>query len=304
MIFMSILINKETKVLIQGITGRSGQVALKTMKDYGTKVLAGVTPGKGGQNVEGVPVYNSVHEALKNFPEINCSAIYVPPAAAREAVIEAVSNGIKLVNVITEGVAIQDTVQMLRYAKLYGARIIGPSSIGILTPKQCKIGVLGGSAADTDKIYFPGSIGVISKSGGMTNETAWVVRSAGLGQSTVVGIGGDVILGTDFVDLLKMFEADKETKGVVIFGEPGGTYEDKIAEAVRKKEFTKPIAAFIAGVFAERLPHGTQFGHAGALIENGRGLPVQEIKILKEAGVLIAETHDKLGEVIKDAIEN
>ena len=299
---MSILVNKDTRVLIQGITGRTGQVALRTMLEYGTKVVAGVTPGKGGQTTEGVPVYNSVHEALKNHPEINCTAVYVPPAAAKEAVIEAVSNGIKLVNLITEGVAIQDIVQMIRYAQLYGARIIGPSSIGIVSPKQCKIGVLGGIKEDTDKIYTPGPIGVISKSGGMTNETAWVVRSAGLGQSTVIGTGGDVILGTDFVDLLRMFEKDSETKGVVIFGEPGGTYEDKIAEAIRNKEFTKPIAAFIAGVFAEKLPHGTQFGHAGALIENGRGSPTSKIKALREAGVLIAETHDKLGELIKGAI--
>ncbi len=299
---MSILVDKNTSVLIQGITGRTGQVALRTMLEYGTKVVAGVTPGKGGQVIEGIPVYNSVHEALKTHPEINCTAVYVPPAAAKEAVIEAVSNGIKLVNLITEGVAIQDTVQMIRYAQLYGARIVGPASIGILTPKQCKIGVLGGTREDTDKIYTQGSIGVISKSGGMTNETAWVVRSAGLGQSTVIGIGGDVILGTDFVDLLRMFEKDSETKGVVVFGETGGTYEDKIAEAVKKKEFTKPIAAYIAGVFAEKLPHGTQFGHAGALIENGRGSPTQKIKALREAGVLIAETHDKLGELIKGAI--
>jgi len=299
---MGILVDKNTRVLIQGMTGRSGQVALKTMLEYGTKVVAGVTPGKGGQSVENIPVYNSVHEALKKHPEINCTAVYVPPAAAKEAVIEAVLNGIKLVNVITEGVAIQDTVQMVNYAAANGARIIGPSSIGVLTPKECKIGVLGGVKEATDKIYTPGSIGVISKSGGMTNETAWVVRSAGLGQSTVIGIGGDVILGTDFVDLLRMFEKDPQTKGVVVFGEPGGTYEDKIAESIRKKEFTKPIAAFIAGQFAEKLPHGMQFGHAGALIENGRGVPSVKIKLLRDAGVLIAETHDKLGEIIKEAI--
>ena len=299
---MAILLDKNTTVIIQGITGRTGQVAARLMREYGTRVVAGVTPGKGGQEVEGLPVFNSVYEAKKKFPEINCSAVYVPPFATKDAVIEAVSNGIKLINVITEGVAISDTTQMLRYAKLHGARVVGPDSIGIICPQLCRIGVLGGIKEDADKIYKKGSVGIISRSGGMTNETAWVVRQAGLGQSTVVGIGGDYILGTDYEDLLLMFEQDAETKGVVIFGEPGGTYEDKIAELVKQKKFTKPIAAFIAGKFADALPHGMNFGHAGALIENGRGSPAQKIKTLREAGVLIAETHDKLGDLIKGAI--
>lgn len=300
---MAILIDENTKVMIQGITGKEGTRALQMMKEYGTKVICGVTPGKGGQTVENVPVYNSIKEAIKNHPEVNASAVYVPPFACKQAVYEAIDAGIKLINIITEGVAILDTAQMLEYAKRKNARIVGPSSIGIISPGKSRIGVIGGLPEVVNKIYKPGEIGVISKSGGMSNETAWVVRQAGLGQSTVIGIGGDILLGSTFTDLLELFEKDKQTKGVVIFGELGGTYEDQIAEMIKAKRFTKPIACFIAGMFAEQMPQGMKFGHAGALIEGNRGLPSYKKKILKEAGVLIAERHDQLGEIIKDVIE-
>src|SRR3989338_4507853 len=240
---MSILLNEQTRVLVQGITGNTGRTATKLMLDYGTKVVAGVTPGKGGQEVEGVPVYNSVKEAIRNHPEINFSTIFVPPFAAKDSVIEAISNQIKMINILTEGIAISDTLQMLRYAQLNNCKIIGPSSIGIISSEVGRLGVIGGNDENLNKVYKKGNIGIISRSGGMTNETAWVVRQADLGQSTVIGIGGDLIIGTDYVDLLRMFEHDDQTKGVVIFGEPGGTYEEKIAEAVRKKEYTKPLAA-------------------------------------------------------------
>jgi len=297
-----ILSNKNARVLVQGITGTSGKTAAKLMLEYGTKVVAGVTPGKGGQEVEGVPVYNSVSEALKNHPEINVSTVYVPNFAAKDAVFEAISNGIKLINVITEGIAISDTVQMIRYAQLNNARIVGPSSIGIISPEEFRFGVVGGSKENVEKIYKKGSIGVISKSGGMTNESAWIVRQAGLGQSTVIGIGGDVILGTTFADLLLLFEKDDQTKGVVIFGEPGGNYENQIADLIKDKKFTKPIAAFIAGKFTENMPHGMKFGHAGVLLEGESTTPHYKIKVLREAGVLVADRHDQIGELIKSAI--
>ena len=297
-----ILADKNAAVLVQGITGTIGKVATKLMLEYGTRVVAGVTPGKGGQEIEGIPVYNSVQEALNHHPEINISTVSVPNFAAKDAVFEAISNGIKLINLITEGIAISDSAKMIRYANLNNARIIGPSSIGIISPGECRLGVIGGSKENVDKIYKKGTIGVISKSGGMTNESAWIVRQAGLGQSTVVGIGGDIILGTTFADLLLLFEKDKQTKGVVIFGEPGGNYENQIADLIKEKKFTKPVAAFIAGKFTEKMPSGMKFGHAGVLLEGQSTTPQYKIKLLKEAGVLIADRHDQIGELIKSVV--
>lgn len=300
---MAILIDENTVVLVQGITGKEGQRAAQVMLECGTKIVAGVTPGKGGQIVEGVPVYNTIKEALEKHPTVNCSAVYVPPFAAKDAVFEALDAGIKLINVITEGIAIMDTTKMVEYAKMRNARIIGPSSIGMISPGKCKIGVIGGDKEQTARVYEEGNIGIISKSGGISNETAWIVRQVGLGQSTVVGIGGDVVLGSTFTDLLELFEKDEQTQGVVVFGELGGTYEDQIAMMVKQKKFTKPIAAFIAGLFAEQFPQGMKFGHAGALIEGDRGLPSTKKKLLRDAGVLVAERHDQLGELIKSAIQ-
>ena len=296
---MSILIDENTKVLVQGITGGEGSRATQLMKQYGTKVVAGVTPGKGGQTVEGVPVYDTVSEALQKHHEINTSIVYVPPFAAKDAVFEAVGNGIKLVNCITEGIAIRDTAEMIKFAKDNGAILVGPSSIGIISPGKSKLGVIGGEQDQVEKIYSQGSIGVISKSGGMTNETAWVIRQSGLGQSTVAGIGGDVLIGSTFADLLRLFEKDSQTKGVVIFGELGGTYEDEVAELIKSGGYTKPLAAFIAGKFAEKMPQGMSFGHAGALIEGKRGLPQNKIAKLKAAGAVVVENHDELGEAMK-----
>lgn len=299
---MAILIDEKTRVLVQGITGNEGSRAAKLMKEYGTKVIAGVTPGKGGQLVEGVPVYDSVREVMDNHPEINASIVYVPPFAAGDAVFEAITNGISLVNCITEGVPVRDAAEMVACARKNNAVLIGPSSVGILSPDKCRLGVIGGLKEMIGEIYKEGEIGVISKSGGMTNETSWVVRQAGLGQSTVISIGGDIIIGCAFADLLRMFEDDKETKGVVIFGELGGTYEEQAAEFVRSGGFTKPLAAFIAGHFAEQMPEGMSFGHAGALIQGERGRPRHKMKVLREAGAIVVENHDELGEAIKDAI--
>lgn len=299
---MSILIDEKTRVLVQGITGNEGSRAASLMQEYGTKVLAGVTPGKGGQLVEGVPVYDTVAEAMNEHPEINSSVVYVPPFAAKDAVFEAIAGGISLVNCITEGVPVKDAAEMVALAGRKKAVLVGPSSIGILSPGKCRLGVVGGLKEMVGEIYRPGGIGVISKSGGMTNETSWIVRQAGLGQSTVVGIGGDVIIGCTFAGLLEMFEHDSQTKGVVIFGELGGTYEEQAAGFVREGGFTKPLAAFIAGNFAEQMPEGMSFGHAGALIQGERGRPKHKMHVLKEAGVIVVEEHHELGQAIKDAI--
>ncbi|MBI2232784.1 MAG: succinate--CoA ligase subunit alpha [Candidatus Aenigmarchaeota archaeon] len=299
---MSILIDENTNVLVQGITGNEGSRAVKLMQEYGTKVLAGVTPGKGGQLVEGVPVYDTVKEALENHPEINASIVYVPPFAAKDAVFEAAANGLNLVNCITEGVPVRDAADMVSFSRQNNSVLVGPSSIGILSPGKSRLGVIGGLKEMVGEIYRPGEIGVISKSGGMTNETAWVVRQAGLGQSTVVGIGGDIIIGCAFADLLKLFENDRQTKGVVIFGELGGTYEEQIADLMKEGGFTKPLAAFIAGNFTEQMPEGMSFGHAGALIQGEKGRPKHKMKLLKEAGAIVVGNHDELGEAIKKAI--
>ncbi|MEK6967779.1 MAG: CoA-binding protein [Nanoarchaeota archaeon] len=299
---MAILIDEKTRILVQGITGKEGQRAAKVMLEYGSKVVAGVTPGKGGGSIEGVPVFNSIKEALHLHPEINSTLIVVPPAFAKGAAFEAIENKIPLINMLTEGVPVKDAAEIVHACKKSHLRFVGPSSIGILSPGKCRLGVVGGEKEVIDKIYKQGNVGVISKSGGMTNETAWVVRQAGLGHSTVVGIGGDIITGSSFTDLLELFEHDPQTKGVVMFGELGGTYEDQVAEMLKRKKFTKPLAVFIAGMFAEKMPQGISFGHAGALIEGSRGLPSHKIKMLREAGALIASRHDELGEIIKGAL--
>ncbi len=299
---MGILIDENTRVLVQGITGGEGVRATQAMLEYGTNVVAGVTPGKGGQEVEGVPVFDTISEALEAYPEINTSLIYVPPFAARDAAFESMSNDIKLINCITEGIPIRDSTEIVAYAKSKNVTFVGPSSVGIMRPGICRLGVIGGPKDLADIVYKRGNIGVISKSGGMTNETSWVVRQAGLGQSTVVGIGGDVIIGSTFADILEKFENDKETKGVVIFGELGGNYEEQAADMVSDGSVTKPIAAFIAGRFAEKKPEGMSFGHAGAIIQRGKGTPEAKMKVLKEAGVITVEDHYMLGEAIRDVL--
>ncbi len=298
---MAILIDKNTKVLVQGITGSTGQVATELMLKYGTKIPAGVTPGKGGQEVHGVPVYNTVKEACEKH-EINSSFVVVPPLFAKSAVLEALDAGIPLILVFTENVPLHDTAAMIAKAREKNAILVGPASTGMISPELSMIGQVGGLPDMVSKIYEKGGIGIISKSGGMMNETAWVIRQAGLGQSTVIGMGGEILVGSVYADFLRRFEKDKETKAVVIWGEVGGTYEEQIAEVLKNKEFTKPLAVFIGGKFVEKMPQGIQFGHAGAIIERGKGKPSEKIEILRKAGALIAEKHHELGNVIRDAL--
>ncbi|MEX0616519.1 MAG: succinate--CoA ligase subunit alpha [Candidatus Woykebacteria bacterium] len=298
---MSILIDKNTKVLVQGATGKEGQRAIKQMVAYSTAVLAGVTPGKGGQKVETVPVFDTVEEALNKFPKINTSFIAVPKMGAKDAVLEAAAHKISLVNVLTEHMPISDTAYAVAYAKEKGVRVVGPSSIGIISPGKVKLGSIGGD--DPNFSFTPGNVGVISKSGGMASEVSYILKKEGFGQSTVTGIGGDMIVGSTFVDLLELFEKDPETKGVVLFGEHGGTYEEEAAEFIKSKKFTKPVAAFISGLFAEMLPHGQALGHAGAIIEAGMGHRVDKLKALESAGVAIAEIPDDLPKLLKKMLK-
>lgn len=290
---MSILIDKNTKVLVQGITGKEGQKAAAAMREYGTQVVAGVRPGKGGEVVEGVPVFNSVAEAKAAFPNISTTTIYVPPFAAKEAILEAIQNDIAIINTIVERIPIQDTAYCLAAAKEKNIRIIGPSSLGYISPGQARVGVVGGPKALADQVFQPGSIGVISRSGGMTNELSWQIRRAGLGQSSAVHVGGDLLMGATYADLLKLFEKDEQTKAVVIFGEHGGGYEFEIVDLINKKEFTKPLAVYIGGKFANLFPEGMNIGHAGAIVGRGQSAAEKE-SALKSVGVLIADTYEDL----------
>lgn len=312
---MAILVNEKTKVLVQGITGKEGAKVTKQMQNYSTKVLVGVTPGKGGQEVHGVPVYNSVKEALENHPGINTSLISVPNFAVLGAMEEAIEAGIPLINVFTEHVPIQDAAKAIALARntsnggrversgtpdsfeVEKIKIVGPSSMGIISPGIGKIGQIGGE--DPRGVFRKGSIGVISKSGGMASEVSWILTQAGLGQSTVIGMGGDILEGSAFADLLLEFEQDPQTEAVVLFGEIGGTYEEDAAELIKMGKFTKPVVAFVSGLFAETLPSGTKLGHAGAIVYGDKGSYKSKIKALEEAGVIIAKTPDEIPNLLK-----
>lgn len=293
---MAILVTDKTKVLVQGITGKEGSRVVVQMRNYGTKVLAGVTPGKGGQEVHGVPVYNSVKEALENHPGINASFVAVPNFAVFGALKEAIENKISLINVLTEHVPVLDSAKAIAMAKEAGVRIVGPSSIGIISPGIGKLGSIGGD--DPRGVFSKGTVGVISKSGGMASEISWILTKNGIGQSTVVGIGGDVLIGSAFADLMEEFEKDPQTTAVVLFGEIGGTYEEEAAQLIKSGKFSKKVVAFISGLFTESLPQGTKLGHAGAIVYGEKGSYKSKINSLESAGVAIAKTPDEIPELI------
>lgn len=297
---MAILVDRNTKALIQGIAGKEGSRACREMLAYGTAVVAGVVPEMGGKHVEGVPVYDSVREALEQHPGISATLIVVPAKFLKDAALEAIEAGIRLVNIITEHVPAQDCAYIVQAARAKGVRVVGPSSVGIISPGKAKIGSIGSS--EIQKVFQSGSIGVISKSGGMTAEIASTLTMAGIGQSTVLGIGGDQIIGSDFVDILRLFEEDRETRAVVLFGEIGGTYEEQAAACIAKGGFTKPVVAVVAGEFTRNLPQGTALGHAGAIVEKGRGSYDAKVSALKKAGVHIANILDDIPALLRKAL--
>lgn len=296
---MGIIINSKTKVLVQGITGKAGSKATQEMLDYGTQVSCGVTPGKGGQEALGLPVFDSVQEALEHDPKINTSVIYVPPLLVYDAAMEAIDGKLQTIVIVTENVPVKD-VALINEQK-GNSLIIGPSSVGVLTVGQGKLGLIGGS--EESRMYSKGPVGVISKSGGMCAETSLILTQQGLGQSTIVGMGGDVIAGSTFVDLAKMFEQDQATKVIVVYGEIGGTYEETLAEAIKNKEITKPVIAYVSGNFAEHLGRELALGHAGAIIEKGQGTAEEKKKKLKQAGALVAEYHDDIPDLVKKSLK-
>lgn len=289
---MGILVDQSTRVLVQGITGKEGARATAEMLKYGTTVVAGVRPGKAGEIVHGVPVFDTVADVQRAHPDVNASLIAVPAPAVLPAVREAAAARILLIVVLTEHVPTRDAAECIAVARAAGVRIVGPSSVGIITPGQGKIGAVGSS--EIADVFRPGRIGVISKSGGMTAEIANVLTRAGLGISTAIGIGGDTIIGSDFVDMLRCFRDDGGTDAVVVFGEIGGTYEEQAAEYLAERAYPKSVIAVIAGRFTEQLPIGTALGHAGAIVSKRRGSYGSKVAALRRAGVRIA---DRLEEI-------
>lgn len=293
------LINTDTTALIQGITGKEGQRALEWMRATGIKVAAGVTPGKGGQEVEGIPVYNSVTEAIARHPAINLTSIYVPPRFVLSAVQEAITAKVPLIHIIAEGVPSQDTAILIEQARAAGVRLVGPSSIGFAVPGVGAVGSMGGgSMTDFIEPTKNDGIAIISKSGGMANTIANMLSYAGIPQSLAIGIGGDRLIGTTYADLLPDLAADEKTKAVVIIGEIGGAYEEVLAEEIIKQKFPKRVVAFISGLFAETLPQGVAFGHAGAIVSKTEGTRQGKIDALKKAGVLIANTPEEIIDLV------
>ena len=288
---MSILVSENTKLLVQGITGGEGSFHAQRCMEYGTKVVAGVTPGKGGTQHLGVPVFDSVEKAVANTGA-NVSIIFVPPAFAADAVLEAVDASVPLVVCITEGIPVLDMVKVHSYLKGKSTRLIGPNCPGVISPGKCKVGLM------VAEIHLPGNVGVISRSGTLTYDVVAQLTGLGIGQSTCVGIGGDALPGSTFVDILRLFEQDKDTKAVVLIGEIGGTLEQEAAEFIRN-EMAKPVVAFIAGNTA---PPGKRMGHAGAIITGTAGKASEKIKALSEAGVTIAPNPAEIGLTTKKVI--
>lgn len=288
---MSILVGKETRLLVQGITGREGAFHTEQMVEYGTNVVAGVTPGKKGQSVAGVPVFDTVKDAVAET-NANTSIIYVPARFAADAIYEAVDNGIELVICITEGVPVNDMVPVYHHVKEKGARLIGPNCPGLTTPGEAKVGIMPGF------IHEPGKVGLVSRSGTLTYEVVDALTKAGLGQSTAVGIGGDPVIGTSFVDVLELFQNDPDTEAIVMIGEIGGD-DEETAAAYIKDHVTKPMAGFIAGRTA---PAGKRMGHAGAIISGGAGTAEGKIQALEAAGVRVAESPSQVPELLKQAM--
>lgn len=284
---MSILINKNTRVITQGITGATGLFHAQGARDYGTQMVGGVTPGKGGTTIDGFPVFDTVKEAIEKTGA-TASVIYVPPPFAADSIMEAVDAGLELVCCITEGIPVLDMVKVKHFMKGKRTRLVGPNCPGVITPGECKIGIMPGY------IHKPGKIGVVSRSGTLTYEAVWQLTSLGLGQSTCVGIGGDPVNGTNHLDVLRLFQADPDTEAVIMIGEIGGTSEEEAARFV-KEYMTKPVAAYIAGITA---PPGKRMGHAGAIISGGKGTATEKVAVLRECGISVADSPAEMAQAL------
>ncbi|MFC2029947.1 CoA-binding protein [Chloroflexota bacterium] len=296
---MSILIDEKTHVVVQGATGREAILRIDLMKSYGTQVVAGVTPGKGGQVVDGVPIYNTVLEAKERHPVTNTAAIFVPAGAAKVAAVEALDAGIKVITLHPERVPQQDMLEVIAYAKQHNAHVIGPNTIGLISPGKALVGMIGGNATCAHEFFQPGPVGVLSRSGGNTTTLAYYINEAGLGQTTAIGMGGDAFVGTTLRDFLELFEKDPDTKMVAFFGEIGTNMEEEAAEFIKDGGFTKPMLAYVAGVHAMA---GMRFGHAGAMITRGVGTAQGKREALRAAGVCVADHFGEIGEVARQVL--
>ncbi|MDK2781411.1 MAG: succinyl-CoA synthetase alpha subunit [Archaeoglobi archaeon] len=298
---MGILIDENTRVVVQGITGREAASFTEWMIDYGTKVVAGVTPGKEGMKVHGVPVYNTVKSAVENH-DANTSVVSVPPRFTKDAVMEAIDAGIELVSVFTERVPRSDVVEMIQFAKDHGARIIGPNSLGSIVPGKVKLAAIGGPTEETNKAYTPGPVAVLSRSGGMMTETCSLMSVNGIGQSVAINVGGDPIVGSMFHELMPLLEKDPETKAVVIYGEPGTVAEETLADYIKEYGFSKPVVAFIGGGFVDKMP-GQRFGHAAVIVTGKKGSVEGKKEALRDAGVLVADYHSEIITLLKEVLK-
>ncbi len=286
---MGVLVGRHTRLLVQGITGRQGRFHTERMIAYGTRVVAGVVPGKGGMEVHGVPVYDTVAEAIEEHPDINASIVFVPAPYASDAVFEALEAGISLIVVITEHIPVHHTARFVRYARLLGKTIIGPNTPGVITPGEAKVGIM------PEQYFVPGRVGIVSRSGTLTYEVAWSLAKAGLGISTAIGVGGDPIVGLRLKEAVMLLEEDPSTDAIVVVGEIGGTDEEELAQAVIDGEVRKPVVAYIAGRTA---PKGRRMGHAGAIVYGEAGTAESKLRAFREAGVPVAKDPTEIGQVV------
>ena len=284
---MAILVNEKSRVIVQGITGREGMVRTRLMKDYGTRVIAGVTPGKGGEFVYKIPVFDSVEDAGEKTGPIDISVVFVPAALVKNAALEAIDAGVKLIVLIPDRVPIHDVLEISRFAQLKGARFVGPNTLGLVSPGKAVIGMIGGRAKKASEWFRPGPIGVSSRSGGMTSAISYYLTEAGLGQSTSIHVGGDAVVGLSHPDVMELFERDGQTELIVMFGEIGSTQEERVAKLIEAGKVTKPVIAYIGGKAAKS---GTRFSHASAIVEGSRGSHAGKVEILKKVGAYVVDT--------------
>jgi succinyl-CoA synthetase alpha subunit len=295
------LIDSDTTFIVQGITGREAVNLTRECLDYGSKIIGGVTPGRKGREVHGVPVYDTVEQIVEAHGVPDGSVVTVPPAFTKDAVFEAIEAGVKLIVIVTERIPRYDVAQMVELATLRGARIIGPNCLGIIRPGVAKMGGIGGPAKDAEKAYQPGRVGVMSRSGGMTTEISSTLTAAGLGVSTAVSIGGDAIIGSSYAELMPLFEADEQTEAIVIYTEPGGRMEAELARYVTENDSQLPIVAFMAGRFMDEMP-GMSFGHAGTIVEGKADTAAEKIARLNEAGITVAESIAEIPDLVKERL--
>ena len=298
---MAVIVHKDFTFIVQGITGREAVNFTRECLEYGSKIVGGVTPGKGGQEVYGVPVHDTVREITAKR-QVDGSVITVPAAFARDAAFEAIDAGIELLVIITEGIPRKDATQLIEYAGLHGARVIGPNCLGVIAPDVCRFGSLGGPAVDCRKAFKPGVVGVMSRSGGMTTEICNALSAAGLGESTAISVGGDPVIGSTYADLMPLFEADPETQAIVIYSEPGGSAEAELARWATDNQSRLPIVAFVAGRFMDEMP-GMSFGHAGTVVDKKIDSPADKIRRMRDAGIAVADEIGDIPRLVKDCLD-